>query len=120
MPAPSVPGAQLGQFLVIVNGFIQHKNEDGLSNCVRIEPPFLNEYATMISELHQLYPKGKESALEDECRRVLSAAREGVDGSGTWTPFILFMVQYLVYLRDYQDGTDHILETFDRLSLLQK
>lgn len=120
MPAPSVPGAQLGQFLVLVNGFVQHKNEDGLSNCVRIEPPFLNEYATMINELHQLYPKGSESALEDECRRVLSAAREGVDGSGTWTPFILFMVQYLVYLRDYQDGTEHILETFDRLSLLQK
>lgn len=120
MPAPTIPGAQLGQFLVLVNGYIQHKNEEGLSNCVRIEPPFTNEYANMISELHQLYPKGRDGALEEECRRVLSAAREGVDGSGTWTPFILFIVQYLVYLRDYQDGTEHILETFDRLSLLQK
>ncbi|SMR56130.1 unnamed protein product [Zymoseptoria tritici ST99CH_3D1] len=120
MPGPSVPGAQLGQFLVAINGFIQNHNEDQLAQWMIIEPPFPNEYQQLISEVRQLYPKGNESALEDKCRQVLSAARDGVDGSGTWSQFILFMVQYLVYLRDLQPDKDHLLETFESLSLLQK
>jgi hypothetical protein len=99
---------------------VQHHNEEQLAVWIKIEPPFDNNYQQLINEVRQLYPKGNESALEDKCRQALSAAREGVDGSGTWSQFILFMVQYLVYLRDLQPDKDHLLDTFESLSLLQK
>ncbi|KAF7190819.1 PCI domain-containing protein [Pseudocercospora fuligena] len=110
----------LGQFLTAINGFIQVQNARELASYIAIEPPFGKLYYELIAELKQNYPKDKEEALEEKCRQMLVTAREGVDGSATWTPFILFMVQYLSYLRDVNEDTSALLETYDLLIGLQE
>ncbi|KXT13906.1 hypothetical protein AC579_2639 [Pseudocercospora musae] len=119
--APSVGGSPvLGQFLTAINGFIQVQNARELASYIAIEPPFGKLYYDLIAELEQNYPKEREEALEERCRQMLVTAREGVDGSATWTPFILFMVQYLSYLRDVNEDTSKLLETYDLLIGLQE
>ncbi|EME81213.1 uncharacterized protein MYCFIDRAFT_1872, partial [Pseudocercospora fijiensis CIRAD86] len=110
----------LGQFLTAINGFILVQNARELASYIAIEPPFGKLYYDLIAELQQNYPQEKEDALEEKCRQMLVTAREGVDGSATWTPFILFMVQYLSYLRDVNEDTSKLLETYDLLIGLQE
>ncbi|KAI7165646.1 hypothetical protein D0869_09711 [Hortaea werneckii] len=109
----------LGQFLVAINGFIQHRNEGSLAEWIALEPPFNEHYLGMIKELHQTYAKGNEEALESRCSQVLKAAVEGDDGA-PWTAFIKFMVQYLSYLRDVSADVSRLLETYELLSELQQ
>ncbi|KAI7461230.1 hypothetical protein KC351_g16920, partial [Hortaea werneckii] len=109
----------LGQFLVAINGFIQHRNEGSLAEWIALEPPFNEHYLGMIKELHQTYAKGNEEALEIRCSQVLKAAVEGDDGT-PWTAFIKFMVQYLSYLRDVSADVSRLLETYELLSELQQ
>lgn len=109
----------LGQFLVAINGFIQHRNEGSLAEWIALEPPFNEHYLGMIKELHQTYAKGNEEALESRCSQVLKAAVEGDDGT-PWTAFIKFMVQYLSYLRDVSADVSRLLETYELLSELQQ
>ncbi|RMY71521.1 hypothetical protein D0863_05097 [Hortaea werneckii] len=109
----------LGQFLVAINGFIQHRNEGSLAEWIALEPPFNEHYLGMIKELHQTYAKGNEEALENRCSQVLKAAVEGDDGT-PWTAFIKFMVQYLSYLRDVSADVSRLLETYELLSELQQ
>lgn len=119
--APSVTGTPvLGQFLVAIDGFVKVQNEQQLADYLPLEPPFGELYYQLIAELKQVYPKDNESALEEKCRQSLSAARDGVDGSATWTPFILFMVQYLSYIRDVTEDPSKLLETYDLLIGLQE
>lgn len=124
--APSVPapimaaGTPLvGQFLVSINGFVKVQNEGQIAQYFKLEPPFSDHYASMIAELRQNYPKGSEEALEQKCTSALSAARDGVDGSPSWTPLIRFMVQYFGYLRDVDGDPEKYLETYKLLSELQ-
>ncbi|KAI7347362.1 hypothetical protein KC354_g13961 [Hortaea werneckii] len=109
----------LGQFLVAINGFIQHRNEGSLAEWIALEPPFNEHYLGMIKELHQTYAKGNGEALESRCSQVLKAAVEGDDGT-PWTAFIKFMVQYLSYLRDVSADVSRLLETYELLSELQQ
>ena len=111
--------ALLGQFLVAINGFIRHSNETQLADYIALEPPFNNHYMQMIQELRQAFPKGNEDALEEKCTDVLTTARDGIDGSASWTPFIKLMVQYLGYLRDVDIDPNKYLETYGLLSELQ-
>jgi hypothetical protein len=111
--------ALLGQFLVAVNGFVLHDNATQLGEYLVLEPPFGTQYVNMIAELRQAYPPGKEEALEEKCEQILTAAREGVNGSATWTAFIRFMAQYLAYLRDVDMDQSKYLDTYNLLSTLQ-
>ena len=111
--------AVLGQFLVAINGFIQHANERQLADYLAMEPPFNEHYLEMIQLLREAYPKGSEDELEKKCAEVLTAARDGVNGSASWTPFIRFVVEYLGYLRDVDIDPNKYLETYELLSELQ-
>lgn len=108
----------LGQFLNQVNGLIAARNESKLADWLVLEPPFGPVYHQMIEELRQVFPKHKESALEDRCAQSLKAAQEGDQGSN-WTSFTRFMVQYLGYLRDVSSDTSAYLGTYNLLRELQ-
>ncbi|KAM0696650.1 hypothetical protein Q7P36_003899 [Cladosporium allicinum] len=108
----------LGQFLNQVNGFIKARNEVHLADWLVLEPPFGTIYAQLIEELRRVYPKHKESALEEKCAQSLKAAQEGDQGSN-WTSFTRFMVQYLGYLRDVSPDPSAYLETYNLLRELQ-
>ncbi|KAM0717929.1 hypothetical protein Q7P37_006261 [Cladosporium fusiforme] len=108
----------LGQFLNQVNGLIAARNESKLADWLVLEPPFGPIYHQMIQELRQVFPKHKESALEDRCAQSLKAAQEGDQGSN-WTSFTRFMVQYLGYLRDVSSDASAYLETYNLLRDLQ-
>jgi hypothetical protein len=108
----------LGQFLNQVNGFIKARNEIHLADWLVLEPPFGTIYAQLIEELRRVYPKHKESALEEKCAQSLKAAQEGDQGSN-WTSFTRFMVQYLGYLRDVSPDPSAYLETYNLLRELQ-
>ncbi|TKA83132.1 hypothetical protein B0A55_00890 [Friedmanniomyces simplex] len=109
----------LGQFLVQVNGFVQARNESGLTDWIALEPPFNEQYGAMIRELQAAYPRGSEDALEKRCSGALKAAVEGDDGS-PWTGFVKFMAQYLAYLRDVSADVNRYLDTYALLSELQQ
>jgi hypothetical protein len=108
----------LGQFLNQVNGLIAARNESKLADWLVLEPPFGNTYVQMIEELRRVFPKHKESALEERCAQSLKAAQEGDQGSN-WTSFTRFMVQYLGYLRDVSPDPSAYLETYNLLRELQ-
>jgi hypothetical protein len=108
----------LGQFLTQVNGLIIARNESSLADWLVLEPPFGTTYLQMIEELRRVYPKDKESALEERCAQSLKAAQEGDQGSN-WTSFTRFMVQYLGYLRDVSSDASAYLETYNLLRELQ-
>jgi hypothetical protein len=108
----------LGQFLTQVNGLIIARNESSLADWLVLEPPFGPTYLQMIEELRRVYPKDKESALEERCAQSLKAAQEGDQGSN-WTSFTRFMVQYLGYLRDVSSDPSAYLETYNLLRELQ-
>jgi hypothetical protein len=110
----------VGQFLVAINGFIIAQNVNEIRSYFVLEPPFSGHYVQMIAELRRAYPRGGDDALlEQKCSAALSTAREGVDGSPTWTPFIRFMAQYLGFLRDVDSDPSKYLETWKLLSELQ-
>ncbi|KAK3109339.1 hypothetical protein LTR53_017510, partial [Teratosphaeriaceae sp. CCFEE 6253] len=115
----TVPTPLLGQFLVQLNGFVQARNEGGLTGWIALEPPFNQQYGNMIRELQGSYPKGSEEALEQRCTQVLKAAVAGDEGS-SWTSFVKFTAQYLAYLRDVSADVDRYLETYALLSELQQ
>lgn len=102
----------LGQFLVAINGFVKAGNAAQLADYLVIEPPFNQQYQTMIQELRQVYPKGKEQLLEAKCQHSLA----GADG---WSNFIRFMGQYLAYLRDVSLEQSKYLDTYEHLLDLQ-
>lgn len=112
--------SSLGQFLVQINGFLQAQNEARLADWMVLEPPFNAQYGKMIDELKRSYPKGAEGALEEKCAQTLTVARDGVDGSPSWSQFTKFMVQYLSYLRDVDADPNKYLETYELLYELQK
>jgi len=108
----------LGQFLTQVNGLIAARNESKLAEWLVLEPPFTDTYTQLIEELRRVFPKHKESALEERCAQSLKAAQEGDQGSN-WTSFTRFMVQYLAYLRDVSPDPSDYLETYNLLRELQ-
>ena len=119
--APSIATtAMLGQCLTAINGFVKVQNEEALAKILVFEPPFPDDHRQMIAELRQSYPKGSEDALDKKCTQSLVAAREGIDGNGTWTPFITFITQYLMYLRDVDLEQNGYLETYNSLIALQE
>lgn len=119
--APSVvTTAMLGQCLTAINGFVKVQNEEALAKILVFEPPFPDDHGQMIAELRQAYPKGSEDALDKKCTQSLVSAREGIDGNGTWTPFITFITQYLTYLRDVDLERNGYLETYNSLIALQE
>lgn len=121
--APNVATTALvGQFLTAINGFLGVQNEAQIADYLILEPPFSDHYMKMIAEIKQAFPAGKEDALEQKCTQMLSSARDGVDGSGTWTPFITFMAQYLAYLRDVDTGgnASSYLDAYNLLIQLQE
>ncbi|TID22427.1 Endothelin-converting enzyme 1 [Venturia nashicola] len=117
-------------FLQGISGFIQtqkegatqQEKEDGpkrLAEWLIIEPPFPPQYSELIAELKSSFPKGNEEELDKLCTRLLPEAREGIGGNSTWIPFIKFMVQYFIFLRDVDPS--NLLKTYDQLSqLVQK
>jgi len=70
----------LGQFLTQVNGLIAARNESKLAEWLVLEPPFTDTYTQLIEELRRVFPKHKESALEERCAQSLKAAQEGDQG----------------------------------------
>lgn len=118
IPTAGMATPTLGQFLNQVNGLIAARNETKLADWLILEPPFGSTYVQMIEELRRVYPKQKESALEERCAQSLKAAQDGDQGSN-WTSFTRFMVQYLGYLRDVSSDTSAYLETYNLLRELQ-
>ncbi|KAK5684197.1 hypothetical protein LTS10_004061 [Elasticomyces elasticus] len=109
----------LGQFLVQVNGFVQARNGEDLTQWLALEPPFNAQYLEMIQELQTAFPRGNEEALEQRCSQILKAAVVGDEGS-PWTAFVKFMAHYLAYMRDVSSDVDKYLETYASLSELQQ
>ncbi|KAK4613857.1 PCI domain-containing protein [Fulvia fulva] len=121
MPPQTQSGTPiLGQFLVAINGFIKADNEAGITDYMVIEPPYSDMYNKLISELQQNFPPGSEEVLEEKCRHVLSHARDGVNGSPSWSQFIRFVAQYLSFLRDVDMDQSKYLQTYELLVELQK
>lgn len=111
------PTPTLTRFLTEAGQLTREGDELRMRDYLIIEPKpeYPHIYMTMIAELRQAYPKGSEDALEDRCGTLLPLAREGVDGA-SWTAFIKFMVQYFVFIRDF--NKDNLLDTYTMLSEL--
>ena len=110
----------LGQYLQRINGFLKAQNEQGLASIIPLEPPFSPDYQKIIEELRQVYPAGKEEALEEKCSEALTVARDGVDGSPSWSQFTRFIAQYLQYMRDVILDQDKFYEIYEMLYEVQK
>jgi len=106
----------LDKFLAEINTLLRQKDNAKIRDYLHIEPPYAQIYVTLISEVRSAYPKGVEDGLETKVSNALPTARDGVDGSSSWTAFVKFMVQYLVFLRDVDVG--NLLETYNLLSEL--
>lgn len=110
------PTATIDRFLGEISRIIREKNAQQLREYLVIEPPYADTYNTLISELRRVYQKGREDALEAKCSAALPEARDGIDGSSSWTAFVKFVVQYFSFLRDVDVG--NLLETYNLLSEL--
>ena len=108
----------LDRFLGEISRILRERNNTQLCEYLVIEPPFAETYNALIAELRNNYRKGQnqEDALETRCSNALPEAREGVDGSSSWTAFVKFMVHYLTFLRDVD--VSNLLETYNLLSEL--
>ncbi|CAK4031763.1 Hypothetical predicted protein [Lecanosticta acicola] len=121
-PMPSMQlTPMLGQYLVAINGFVGAQNEQALAGYMPIEPPFHDPtMQQIIAELQQTYPPGHEDALEGKCSDALTVARDGIEGSPSWSQFTRFVVQYLTYIRDVGLDEDQYYQTYEMLYELQK
>lgn len=108
--------ATLDKFLAEINTLLRQKDNTKLRDYLVIEPPFAQIYTTLIGEVRSSFPKGSEDGLENRVSNALPTARDGIDGSASWTAFVKFMVQYLVFLRDVD--VNNLLETYNLLSEL--
>ena len=106
----------LDKFLSEISNLLRSKNGLKLRDYLVIEPPFAQIYNQLITEIRSTYPKGQEDGLETKCSNALPEARDGVDGSASWTAFIKFMVQYFNFLREVD--VSNLLETYNQLSEL--
>lgn len=114
--AGAPPTATIDRFLGEISRIIREKNASQLREYLVIEPPYADIYNTLISELRRAHPKGQEDALDAKCSNALPGARDGVDGSSSWTAFVKFVVQYFCFLRDVD--VSNLLETYNLLSEL--
>lgn len=105
----------LTRFLNEVDQIVREGNGPRMQDYLVIEPPYADAYISLVNELRQSYPKGNEDALENKCSAHLPRAREGVDGA-SWTAFVKFIVQYFVFMRDFDK--DNLLDTYTLLSEL--
>lgn len=107
----------LENFLSSVNGFIQSRNADELSNYISIEPDqqgnFGDAYTSLIQNVRSNFPQDNDNALEAFCSQRLPFAQAGEDDM-PWLDFVRFMVSYLKYLTlvNPQD----LLQTYNLLS----
>lgn len=111
----------LDRFVSEISRLLRTKNDAQLRDYLVIEPPYPDIYHTLIQELRSAYPVNKgngstDDALESKLSNALPEARDGVDGSATWSAFIKFMRGYLGFLRDVD--TTNLLETYGFLSEL--
>lgn len=108
----------LNRFLGEISAILREQNGQRLQQYLVIEPPFAEIYNTLITEVRRTFPKDQEEALESRCNDLLPEARDGVDGSSSWTAFTKFMVAYFGFLRDVD--VSNLLDTYNLLSdLLQ-
>lgn len=107
----------LDKFLDETNNILAVKNGQQLQSYLIIEPPFNDLYNSMISEIRNQYPKGKEEALESKCQRALPQAQEDEDGS-SWSTFVKFIANYFAFIRDVD--VKNLLDTYNLLSELQQ
>ena len=113
----------LSRFLTELSRLLRQKDQNQLSAYLVIEPPYSDIYNRLITELRSQYPKTAAAAgtssgdvedrLEAVCSQALPEAREGVDGGSSWTAFVKFMVQYLIFLKDVDVG--NLLVTYGML-----
>ncbi|KAI9877668.1 MAG: hypothetical protein M1830_003148 [Pleopsidium flavum] len=100
-------------FLAEIAGILRENNGARLHDYLILEPPLPPLYNVIVSELRQAYPQGTEEKLEAKCKALLPEYDEERDEGGSWTPFILFLVQYFTFLRDV--SVEHLVETHDLL-----
>lgn len=105
-------------FLSEIAGILRDKNGAKLQDYLILEPPLPPLYGVIVNELRQVYPPGAEERLEAKCKATLSEYDEDGDEGGSWTPFILFLVQYFTFLRDV--NVEQLVETHDLLKALLK
>jgi len=105
-------------FLVEIAGILRENNGAKLQDYLILEPPLPPLYNIIVTELRQAYPQGAEDRLETKCKASLPEDDEEKDEGGSWTPFILFLVQYFTFLRDV--NVEHLVETHDLLKGLLK
>lgn len=100
----------IDQFLAEIASIVREKDGAKLQDYLVIEPPFTSLYGTMVNEMRQSYPRGREDPLEPKCRNVLPTDEEDAQ----WSGFIKFMVQYFSFLRDV--NINNLLDTYNALS----
>jgi hypothetical protein len=113
------PTPILEEFLQGISRILREQNGKQMQEWLIVEPPYAPHYHAMIAELKASYPSGSEDLLDAKCAKLLPEARNGIGDSGTWSPFIKFMAQYLIFLREVDPS--NLLETYNQLSeLVQK
>ena len=113
----------LDRLLSEISSIIRARDALKLRSYLVIEPPYAPIYDALITELRTTFPRapggGRDAganALEALCGAGLPEAREGLDGSPSWTAFVKFIVQYFTFLRDVD--VRNLLETYNLLSEL--
>lgn len=115
MPAMKPTTPTLDLFLREISNLL--RNEDGvtLQQYLKIEPPYGQQYDTLIQELRQAYPQTRQDLLEQHCSSLLPEARDGIELHTPWSAFIKFLTLYFAFLREGHDA-GNLLGTYNALS----
>jgi nuclear mRNA export protein PCID2/THP1 len=134
LPLPSKPkpevalqatmaASMIDTFLTEITDIVRASDGLKLLQYLPIEPTFPQAYESIIGELRSSFtydpqsPLKSKVALESKINNGLRGVR--MAGGDTWSAFLSFMTQYLLYLRDLEP--DNLLSTYDQLTeLLQK
>lgn len=113
------------QFLSSINEILRTRNARQLQDYLLVEPPLPEIYSKLRSELRAQYPSETDEGdamLSQMCNDLLPEGEEQVwapdEAGAAWPAFVLFMKEYLQYLRDV--NVENLLETHDLLSSLVK
>ena len=107
----------LDRFLGEIARILVAKNGGELQDYLLLEPPYPPLYQAIVSELQQVFPKGRDDALENKCKSLLPEDEEGERG-GTWSPFNTFIMQYFNFIRDV--NPQQLVQTYEQLKSLLK
>lgn len=87
------------EFLTSIRGFLKSRNDSGLRDWLRVEPPLPQQYLNLAAELKNGYQNS--NAIAKLVEKCLPEEDDLPEDQGTaWPGFVAFVKDYFEYWRD--------------------